>query len=128
VIGLVERNLINLIDNCRLALAGGADAGTAPREPGTGADIKLVLETLASVQRTVLHVLEELGFVRVDLLGHTYDDVIVDNMKVEDPFEVLESGPREDATYLRVREVVCDLWLRRQAGTIQVVRRGKINC
>src|SRR5947209_9804246 len=78
VVGFVIRNLITVVNNCKAALA------SAPAE---------AIETaaLAGVQRTVMHLLEELQVTRVDLLGRTYEDVEVDGETIHDPFEILES-------------------------------------
>jgi hypothetical protein len=113
--GMVVRNLIDAADGCKVGLAGTEAEGVARA-------------ALASVYRNVLHVLEELGVTPVDLVGHTYTDVVVDGEPVEDPFEILESEQKGKGTEATVREVVSDLWVARRHGRVQVVRRGKVNC
>jgi molecular chaperone GrpE (heat shock protein) len=117
VSGFLVRNLISLIDNCRQALAhSGRDEPT----PEAAA--------LAGVERTVLYLLEQLGAFPVDLHGHTYEDVIVDGQKVEDPFEVQSSTQTGKISEVKVTEVISDLWVRRRNGSVEILRRGLVAC
>lgn len=114
VAGLV-RNLIGVLDNCRPAL----DADVGP---------SLTRAALASVERSLLHLLEELDVFRIDLRGRTYGDVVFDGQTIDDPFEVLEAAGAGRSTAQPVREVVSDLWVRRHHGAVEIVRRGRVNC
>lgn len=138
--GLVVRSLIILAANCKAALAelepeAGAlpladEAGVAPAEPGAEPPSKSAIEAMAlrGVERMIAQLLAELGVYRAELLGHTYEDVLFEGQKVQDPFEVLESQQRGKASEIRVREVVSDLWVMRQGDHIKVVQRGKVIC
>jgi hypothetical protein len=131
--GMVVRNLIDVADNCKASLDGPASAaadGAEEQTPGAPAcgEIPLARVGLASTYRKVLHVLEELGVVPVDLQGRTYKDVAVDGQAIEDPFEVLHSEQTGKSTEATVREVVSDLWVSRRHGGVQVLRRGKVYC
>jgi hypothetical protein len=119
LVGFVLRNLIAVADTCRLGLTEAA-AAEAPAGPAAAA--------LASVERSVLYVLEELGARRVDLLGQTYDGVTVEGQKVEDPFEVLGSDRKGRLSEVAVREVVGALWVRVAGGAVEVLQKGKVNC
>jgi hypothetical protein len=152
--GFVMPNLIAIVDNCKLALAAAAGLlpaaeslprpdeateagpgqgegreppGSTPRLAGdSGATLQEV--SLGSIHRSILYLLEELGAVRIELVGHTYDDVIVDGEKIEDPFVVLEATQKGKQTEVRVREVVEDLWVTRRHGRVEVLRRGTVLC
>lgn len=117
----VIRSLITQVTNCKLALTQDG-AGQTP------AEASLDTTTLASIERGLLHILEELGVARVELLGRTYENVEVDGEKIDDPFQILEATQKGKSSEIEVREVVSDLWVRRQHGAIQVVARGKVNC
>lgn len=116
--GLVLRNLIAVLDNCREALDQ-----TAPAESES-----LVLSTLASTRRMILYLLEQFGAVPIELLGHTYEDVVVDGQKVLDPFEVESVTQSGKSTEVKVLGVICDLWVRRRGGAVEVLRRGRVTC
>jgi hypothetical protein len=115
--GFLVRNLISVIDNCRQALA---------HEPADEANLEA--STLAGVERTVLYLLEQLDVVPVPLLGHTYEDVLVDGQKVEDPFEVQSSTQTGKISEVTVTEVISDLWVRRRNGSVEIMRRGRVAC
>jgi hypothetical protein len=119
---MVVRNLIDVADNCK-AGQDGPSSGDAERAKDQPAEV-----ALASAYRKVLHVLEEMGVVPVDLIGRTYKDVAVDGQAIEDPFEVLHSEQTGKSTEAVVREVVSDLWVSRRHGAVQVLRRGKVYC
>jgi hypothetical protein len=117
--GFLVRNLISVIDNCRQALAH------KPAQPGEG---NVEASTLASVERTVLYLLEQIDVFPVPLLGHTYEDVLVDGQKVEDPFEVQSSTQTGKISEVKVTEVISDLWVRRRNGAVEILRRGRVAC
>jgi hypothetical protein len=119
--GVVVRNLIDVADNCKAGLDG--QPSPAESEQQTAARVGL-----GSVYRKVLHLLEELGVVPVDLQGRTYKDVVVDGQAVEDPFEVIHSEQAGKSTEAAVREVFSDLWVSRRHGGVQVLRRGRVRC
>jgi hypothetical protein len=137
--GFVIRNLIGVLDNCKLALARPAPPApeAAPLEeaapaaepvPAVEDAERLEQASLASVVRSVLYILEELGARRVELLGRTYDGVEVDGQKIDDPFDVLESSQKGKASEITVREVVGDLWVLKRNGYFEVLQRGRVNC
>jgi hypothetical protein len=116
--GFVVRHLIAVVDNCRPVLAAANEDGPASPEA----------LSVASVYRAVLHLLEELGAVPVELLGRTYTDVTVDGQTIDDPFDVIEAEQKGKTADVRVSEVIHDLWVRRSNGRVEVLRRGKVNC
>lgn len=174
--GFVVRNLITILDNCKLALADAAaqDPARSPATPDAAArdasglttDVpasvapssaapaaaavpangseatsptkaasdtlasagSLQAAALASACRSIEYVLEELGAARVELLGRTYDDVVMDGQKIDDPFEILEASQKGKASTLPVREVVADLWVLRSAGYVEVLQKGRVIC
>jgi hypothetical protein len=83
---------------------------------------------LASVRRSVTGLLEDLGVVSVELLGTTYETVMIDGRKIEDPFEILEARQTGPKRSLPVVEVVSPLWVRREQDRISIVRAGKVFC
>lgn len=119
----IIRNLIAIADNCRpgLGVASSPDASEQPVQSTEAV-------CLASVYRSVLYVLEELGATPVPLIGHTYRDVSVDGQIIVDPFEVVESEQKGKTDEILVREVVHELWILRRGGQFEVLRRGKVNC
>lgn len=119
VVGFVVRNLITLAENCKAALAQAPPEAEAPALEQTA---------LASVQRGVLHLLEELGVLRVELLGSTYDTVQFDGTPIDDPFVVEESERQGKTSEMVVREVVTDLWVRRSDGHVEILQRGRVRC
>ena len=80
------------------------------------------------MQRSVLYILEELGVRRIDLIGHTYDDVVVNGQKIDDPFVVLESVQKGKTSEISVRTVIDDLWILDRDGFPEVLQRGQVNC
>ena len=84
--------------------------------------------SLASVQRSVASLLEYLGVVSVELLGTTYETVMVNGLKIEDPFEILETRQAGPKRSLPVLEVVRPLWIRMENARIRIVRAGKVCC
>jgi len=122
--GFVVRNLIQMADNCKPALAPPAAGGEGEAAPAPSPEAAC----LASVYRTVLYLLEELGVAPVDLLGRTYRDVTVDGQAIDDPFDVHESDQKGRTDEVRVREVIHDLWVVRRGGHVEVLRRGLVNC
>jgi hypothetical protein len=100
---------------------GAANTGAVAAAPITALG-------LASVYRSLLSLLEELGAVPFDLLGHRYTDVAVDGQALEDPFEIAEASGTGKARDAVVREVIQDLWVLRRNGTVRVLRRGLVNC
>jgi hypothetical protein len=148
-VGFVIRNLLDVLENCRpepeeplppasqkcpdapyappamavapveeqaaadaLAQAASADAGRPRRQ-------------LDSVRRSIEYVLEQLGVRKVDLLGQTYDGIVVEGRKVFDPFEVLSSTQSGKAAQRVVSRVVSDLWVDRDG---RVVKKGLVIC
>ena len=73
----------------------------------------------------MLYLLEELGVRRIDLLGHTYEDVTFEGRPIEDPFEVIESTQQGRASSRKVTRVLVDLWIDANG---RVLRRGKVIC
>jgi molecular chaperone GrpE (heat shock protein) len=119
VSGFLFRNLISLIDNCRQTLTHSSGEGEQPAPEAAA---------LAGVERSVLYLLEQLGVFPVDLHGHTYEDVIVDGQKVEDPFEVQSSTQTGKISEVKVNAVISDLWVRRRNGSVEILRRGLVAC
>jgi hypothetical protein len=116
VSGFVVRTLITVADNCQATLA-------QCREDGD-----VAASALAGVRRSVLALLEELHVFPVDLLGHTYEDVLVDGQNVEDPFDVQASTQSGKTSEVKVTAVIRDLWVRRREGYVEVLRRGLVTC
>lgn len=126
-------NPLDLTDAASDLAAVGTAAPAATEERPAGVESasekdSLASNTLAGVYRAALHLLEELGVAPVDLAGQTYDEVMVDGNKIEDPFEVLESAQRGPAKSLPVVEVVSPLWIHRRDGGVSVIRRGRVCC
>lgn len=147
--GFVIRNLLDVVENCRpepttksaqpdapadqqsqppagaaeqteSSAAGHGDMpsnGAPPSEPAR--------QQLESARRSLVYVLEELGVRRVELLGQTYDGIVVDGRKIFDPFEVLSSTQSGKATQRVVSQVVTDLWVDRDG---RVVKKGLVIC
>ena len=131
----VVSNLISIADNCHDALAAmkadgpPKDGPPADGPPADGAPAKeLEAASLASVQRSVVALLEYLEVVPVELLGKTYETVTCQGRKVPDPFEIIEAKQAGTARSLPVVEVVLPLWVRVEKNRVRVVRAGKVCC
>jgi hypothetical protein len=112
----VVRNLISIADNCHDALAAVATADAVETA------------SLASVQRSLVSLLEYLGVVSVELLGKTYDTVAHEGRQIDDPFEVIEAKQPGSARTLPVLDVVRPLWIQVEGDRIRIVRPGKVCC
>lgn len=80
---------------------------------------------LASVERSLIYVLEELGVRRVNLIGQAYGSVVVDGRTIPDPFEVMSTTQQGKATDRKVTQVLRDLWVDRDG---RVVQKGSVIC
>jgi len=109
-LGYFVRNLIAVVDNCEEALAAADVAkpsAASPSEPeatdeGNSADAsdaqspptapdqlsdpqQLALASLASVHRSVISLLENMGVVQVDLMGKNYENVTFEGTPIPGP-------------------------------------------
>ncbi len=80
---------------------------------------------LASVERSLIYVLEELGVRRVNLIGQAYASVVVDGRTIPDPFEVMSTTQQGKAMDRKVTQVLRDLWVDRDG---RVVQKGSVIC
>ena len=117
----IIRNLISVLDNCH-------DAQAAREGEAAPADVAAETLCLASVQRSLVSLLEYLGVVSVELLGKTYETVEHEGTQIEDPFEILESHGSGAVRSQPVLEVVSPLWIQREGKKIRILRPGKGLC
>ena len=94
-------------------------------EATDGENLARYVETIL---RSVLSLLNSLELYRVDLLGRTVNDVVVEGEAIEHPFVIEDAQEKGKATEMRVREVNEDLWVRRRHGVLEVARKGRVNC
>jgi hypothetical protein len=139
----VIRNVLDAVENCR-SLLEVASPPTSAAEPT--ADLEAPLPAgdvageasedskpassaeqvgLASVRRSLIYILEELGVRRVELLGQNYVSVTVDGRPISDPFEVLSSTQSGKASERTVTQVLRDLWVDRDG---RVCQKGAVVC
>lgn len=137
------RNLIPLVDNCKAALGDRPGARAALQEaslPVDGVETApaatevpaegdaMQARYLESMLRSVLSLLTSLDLHRIELLGRTAEDVVVEGQAIENPFEIEEAEAKGKISEMRVREVIDDLWVSRKNGVLEVVRKGRVKC
>ena len=120
--GLVVRNLIAMIDTCQAFLAEHPPAA----EAADGDSGQLSAMALGKVVRASTQLLEQLGVVPIDLMGLTYETVVVNGQKVDDPFEVLEATTKGSAMSTPVSKVESPLWVLADGGKVRIVRKGMV--
>jgi hypothetical protein len=138
----VIRNVLDAVENCRSLLESSASTRSATepnpesKAPPAGEvagvvsqDSKPASSTeevgLASVRRSLIYILEQLGVRRVELLGQNYVSVVVDGRPISDPFEVLSSTQGGKASERTVTKVLRDLWVDRDG---RVCQKGAVVC
>lgn len=99
----------------------------APTQPAMDESVAGV-PFVRSIERQLVALLREMGIERVDLLGTTYETVLVDGEAIPEPFEIVHFTQQDKSKPAIVTEVIQDLWITRQHGAIRVLRKGQVNC